>query len=422
MKLGAAIAVIVGLTGAPALAAQVTPPAVSSWEGFYVGADVGSGMGVIKTTEPFQSDFLGSRGGAWGLLAGYNHMLAPRWLLGVEADATWSDIDHTEVYNDGIGDLATLTLADKDAYSARGRFGYLLAPNTLLYGTGGWSWSHLDYSLNSTAGPETAKLALSGPEVGFGVETMLGKGWSARLEYLEAFYKNGGFNSTFFGMTFDLRPAVGVGRLALIYRFGAGDVAPWNSPPPAPPPSWNGPYIAGTVAAGTGTAKIDSSLAPGNSINGIGASGVLPTLLAGYNWRIAPRWVAGADVGAAPGISSTDFHLDWTEATHGRLGYLLTPATLLYGSAGWFGTGFHTTGLVGDRAMIPSQRANALEIGAGVETAFDAHWAARFEYQYGFAQAIHDVTLNLVGGSITASAYPRIQTAQVGLVYMFDGH
>jgi outer membrane immunogenic protein len=431
MTLKGSLAIIFGLIAAPAFAADMavkaTPPAVTpaaapSWEGFYVGAAVGLGIGVTKTTEPFQSDYMSSRGGVVGLLAGYNHMLAPRWLVGVEVDANLSDLNHTETENDGFGDVVTLQLTEKAAYSARGRFGYLLAPDMLLYGTAGWSWSRLDYSLGATGGAsETANLALGGPEVGFGVETMLGAGWIARLEYLESFYNNVSFNSAVLvGSTADVRPAIGVGRLALIYRFGAGDAAAWTAPSPAPAPSWNGPYVAGTVAAATGTATIVSWELPGNSISGVGASGVVPTILAGYNWRIAPRWVIGADIGTAPGISATEFRVDWTEAAHGRVGYLLTPATLLYGSVGWFGTGFRTTAL-SDRVTVPSQRLDALEVGAGVDTALDDHWAVRFEYQYGFAQTIHDVTLAVATGPIVVDARPQLQSAQAGVVYMFGG-
>jgi outer membrane immunogenic protein len=122
-------------------------------------------------------------------------MLAPRWLLGIEADASWSDIDHTEHF-DSFGQTVNAGITEKHAYSVRGRFGYLLTPNTLLYATGGWSWSQFGLSLTSTnfdgtPGPGEGKtLNLSGPEVGFGVETQLGGGWNARLEYLEAFYDN----------------------------------------------------------------------------------------------------------------------------------------------------------------------------------------------------------------------------------------
>lgn len=329
MKARVGIAILAGLICAPASAADMpvkAPPAtiaptMPSWEGFYLGASGGYGIGITDFNQPFQGNFVGTHGFTGGLLGGYNHMLAPRWLLGAEADASWGSIAHKEKFDDGFGDVAEIKIAERQASSVRGRFGYLLEPNTLLYITGGWSWARFSYSFASTLdGSETSNATLNGPEVGFGAETMLGAGWSARLEYLEAFYNYGHFASPILGTainllggsvsfaTIDQKPAVGVGRFALIYRFGAGDAAAGTAP--SPTPSWNGPTIAATVAAVSATAKVDSWAAPDNVINGIGASAVLPTVLLGYNWRIAPRWVFGVDVGAAPGISTTEIHLD----------------------------------------------------------------------------------------------------------------
>jgi outer membrane immunogenic protein len=441
MRIGLSTALITALGCTPVFGAPpatVARAASPSWEGFYVGGDIGYGIGISKLTQPFEGDIFASHGFIGGLLAGYNYMPAQQWLIGIETDANWSNIEHTETFNDGFGDFVNIKLTEKQAYSVRGRFGYLLEPNTLLYITSGWSWAQFSYSLTSNAGLTAgANPWLGGPVVGFGVETKLGAGWSARLEYLETFYgvgNLGNFNvSSSVNANFDLtptplelRPAVGVGRLALVYRFGDGrDGNATISMSPSPTPSWNGPTIAATVAAVSGTAKVDSSEAPGNSINGFGASAILPTALLGYNWRIAPRWVFGVDGGAAPGVSTTDVHVGWTEAAHARLGYLLTPATMLYGSVGWFGTGFHTTELIQNKVSVPQQRTNALEVGAGIETALDSHWAVRFEYQYGFIQAIHDVTVNVTGtvsppsAQVPVALHPEVQSVQAGIVYNF---
>ena len=70
-------------------------------------------------------------------LAGYNYMITPRALLGIEGDFTWSDVTYSALAADGSGNVFNLSLKQKDAYSVRARFGYLLAPETLLYGTAG---------------------------------------------------------------------------------------------------------------------------------------------------------------------------------------------------------------------------------------------------------------------------------------------
>jgi opacity protein-like surface antigen len=70
--------------------------------------------------------------------------------------------------------------------------------------------------------------------------------------------------------------------------------------------------------------------------------------------------------------------------------------------------------------------ADALEIGAGVETALDEHWGVRFEYQYGFIQTINNVVdLQLINPNrvtvpTTVALHPQVQSAQVGLVYRFN--
>jgi outer membrane immunogenic protein len=434
----AATTLIVGHAGAADMPVKAPPPTqtlVPSWEGFYLGGDIGYSMGVSRISSPevnnsgnsFQNaDFFGNRGFTGGVLAGYNHMLAPRWLIGLEGDATWSYVTHDECFCDPFDSLS-LQLKQSEAYSARGRVGYLVTPTTLLYATGGWSWSKFSYFAGATENGVSSssisdKFWVNGPVVGAGIETMLGAGWNARIEYLEQIYRTGGFNVEGV-LPVEVRPTMGTGRFALIYRFGAGDVAAPSQPTPTP--SWSGFTIAGTVAAITGNVKLDSPQEPGSSVNGVGASAVLPTVLLGYNWRVAPRWVFGIDGGAAPGISTADLKVDWTEAAHARLGYLLTPATMLYGSVGWFASGLRTTSLLSNEVIIPAQRANALEIGAGIESALTDHLAWRFEYQYGFMQTIHNISVTATNntGSETGliNAHPQIQSAQLGLVYTFDG-
>ena len=415
----AVLSLAIGSGRADAASAAPTAP---SWEGFYLGGDIGYGSGVSATTQPQSTNFVGSQGFTGGLLGGYNHMLAARWLVGIEADASWSDVNHIDNLDDGFGDIAEAKFAQKQTYSVRARAGYLLTPGTLLYGTGGWAASLFTLSFNAPNAPfsESDTHWLGGAQIGAGIETMLTRNWTARLEYLQTFYANGTFNnSLLLGGPVDLRPSVGVGRLALIYRFGSGEAAPWDTQPAKP--AWNGVYTGGVLGTGVGNAKVSFSQAPGTTVNGIGATGAAPGFLIGYNWRVAPRWVVSLEDDVAPGISTAEFQVDWTDAVRGRLGYLLTPATLLYGSAGWLTTGIRTTSLLMGTVTIPSQRVNAMGVGGGVETALTDHWAIRFEYNYLVSTAANNFVLDL--GTITGpvSARATMQSGLLGVVYMFSG-
>lgn len=419
---GAVLAVILPALGAHEARAAAPLSAVPSWEGFYIGADAGYGFGVIGTTQPVHTDFLGAHGFSGGGLAGYNHMIAPRWLVGIEGDASWSNVAHNDQISDNFGDFVSLAVGQDQAYSLRARFGYLLAPETLIYGTAGGAWSHFVYSVSDLnfGYADTDLRWYGGGEVGFGVETRLAPGWNARLEYLVALYGRGTLNSAYLGPV-ELEPNVAVGRIALIYQFGTQAGTAWETRQPKP--AWSGFYAVGTLGVGVANAKIGfpQSLGVNITADGVGIPGVIPSAMLGYNWRIAPRWVIGVEGEVAPGISTADFRLDWTEVARGRVGYLLTPATLLYGTAGWVGSGIATTAIIDNTVSIPSQRVSALEVGGGVETALDEHWAVRFDYQYAAAQTINNIAVASAGYTGLVSAQTEIQAARIGVVYMFGG-
>src|SRR6188472_2401194 len=84
--------------------APVPPPApVYSWTGFYVGGDVGAlwtRANAVMDPLPnvvFFGTFpntgsLNHTGFVGGLHAGYNWQVAPSWVVGVEADWSWTNV------------------------------------------------------------------------------------------------------------------------------------------------------------------------------------------------------------------------------------------------------------------------------------------------------------------------------------------
>lgn len=435
---GVALSVLfAGLASAADMPVKAVPKAavpVPAWEGFYVGGHVGYGFGVSQFNRDqtggapngFSTDFFSNHGIAGGALAGYNHLLTSRVLIGLEGDASWSDITfRTDVPDAFIPNGATTKFDTKMSYAARARLGFLLTPETLLFASGGWVRSKYEYLLDvpNLAISESGSRWVDGWQVGAGMETSLYGNWGARLEYLHSFYKADTIVTQAAGAV-QTKESVGVGRVALIYRFGqpagsqAGSQAgSWASPGPAP--SWTGFYGGAAVGPGVGSAKVDSVDTAGLSFNGVGVAGVIPAGLFGYNLRVAERVVAGVESEVAPGISTTEFKLEPIVAVRGRLGYLVTPATLAYVSAGWVSTGIKTQTIANNLLTIPSQRVNGFQVGGGIESAITEHWLARFAYQYSAARALDDIQAPTNGAVATFQAYPRWHYGEVALVYLF---
>ncbi len=427
-----AAAAVAGLMVEGAFAADMpvkAPPVPAAqgydWSGAYVGAHAGYAFGVDQTSAPMATDFVGSHGFTGGLLGGYNFVAQSRWLFGVEGDVTWTDNAHTDTVSDPVfGQSATLKLAQGPAWSLRGRFGYLVTPETLLYGTAGWAWSSYTFSVQ-TVGigglAESSSLQFSGPQVGLGIETRLDAHFSARIEYLVTLYNTGTFNDALFllGGNPVVRPSVQVGRAALVYNFGSGAPVAATAPPPAP--GWNGLYVGGELGVGVANSKISFLNTFPNTLDGVGIPAVGPTGLIGYDLRVAPRVVFGAEAEAAPGFATSSFKLGWTTAVRAKLGYLVTPSTMVYGTVGWCGSGIQTSALTSAAITVPAQRVNALEVGGGIETAITANWLARFEYHYAAAATLNDITLQLGNGNVVnANASPQFHNMHLGVSYLFD--
>jgi outer membrane immunogenic protein len=180
-------------------AAYVPPPA-SNWTGFYLGGNIGSGIGRDRSaliaaggTETFNLTPDGFNG---GIQAGYNWQAA-NWVFGLEADIQGSS------QRDNRGCVAScnpLTLfAAYDATlpwfgTARGRVGYSVG-STLFYATGGYAYGNIKTKVAYNFGTGVSNVEFSntkgGWTVGGGIETpftflvgVLGHNWTSKTEYL----------------------------------------------------------------------------------------------------------------------------------------------------------------------------------------------------------------------------------------------
>jgi len=190
---------------APRIYTKAPPPVVAplfNWSGFYIGGHLGAGWSDQSATsvDPVSDPAAGSlRSGArllGGGQVGYNWQFAPNWVLGVEGDITWTDLRATAFDTNRAGGVVLaggVNFANKVDWLAtiRGRLGFAVTPQFLLYGTGGAAWGEVNYNTVDihAAGPAFPATfnfngTRSGWVAGVGGEWAFTPNWIARVEYL----------------------------------------------------------------------------------------------------------------------------------------------------------------------------------------------------------------------------------------------
>jgi outer membrane immunogenic protein len=195
-----ATAVAITLTSTAVRAADLAakaymppPPPVPTpnWTGFYLG--VNGGFGGDRNKYPFSvggisgSSSLNSSGFFGGGQIGYNYQFAPAWVAGVEADIDDADIQGMASTSLPGASGSVGTRLDWFG-TVRGRVGYLVTPNALLYGTGGFAYGHTTSSASASglglvAGTSVGK-DMNGWTAGAGLEYELTRWLSFKTEYL----------------------------------------------------------------------------------------------------------------------------------------------------------------------------------------------------------------------------------------------
>jgi opacity protein-like surface antigen len=205
-----------GATGAGAADLGVQPvykalpaaaPLSYDWRGFYVGAHVGgvntkidSSTLDIATGIPTGSNSTSPNGILAGGQVGYNFMVTPNWLLGIEADVSGASVRSR--LTEQIAGTTVNDAHNNDVFgTARARIGYA-SGNWLFYATGGYAWTRetatrtqLTGAIN-LAGPgtvETASATLGGWAAGGGIEWGITPNVSIKAEYLHYDFQHARF-------------------------------------------------------------------------------------------------------------------------------------------------------------------------------------------------------------------------------------
>jgi outer membrane immunogenic protein len=228
-------------------------------------------------------------------------------------------------------------------------------------------------------------------------------------------------------------------------------VRPVYSPPPPPAPvsSWTGFYLGGnggfggdkfqfpfTVAGAIPALGVTAATSGTASLN---SSGFFGGGQAGFNWQAAPTWVLGvesdfdaADIEGKANTSATLFSgsvgttLDWFGTVRGRVGFLVTPSALLYGTGGWaYG---HTTssanaagiGLAAAAGSVGHDK-NGWTAGAGLEYAFNPWLSFKTEYLYLDLGTDALVSGAVAGVPFSVSEKTTAHTVRIGVNVKFGG-
>jgi outer membrane immunogenic protein len=310
-----------------------------------------------------------------------------------------------------------------------------------LYATGGAAFVHIEDTFGGVVAgtgspavaPVTGSTTRTGWTAGGGIETKLGRAWTAKTEYLYIDVGSSNFASNVFGgpfgTTFDhsfhviktgLNYKIGEPFLEGLPFFGTSTQLPSNH-------RWGGFYAG--VNAGGGISNIrtigGAATQPAGSEQDVNGTGFAGGGHVGYNLMVWSNYFAGleGDIGYL-GIrgSEADWFdtsrtfsdkTNWYGTARVRAGTSTGPA-LLYVTAGGAWVNLTDTLTNGTLVATSSRTAGGWTFGGGMEVALDARWSARIESLY--MDVGHRV---LVAGPANSDFKDRFTVVRAGVSYAF---
>ena len=208
----------------------VAAPVATAWDGAYAGGSLGYVFGTddevgirvfeggeITGTDNELGD-LGISGLTGGLQAGYRWQRG-NWVYGPELSVEFGSVDESRTISPfGVDLTAENELNHLVALVAK--VGYLVSPETLVYGTLGGARGDYDYSLSDGTETLTEGYSVSGLVAGMGVERMVSERVSIFGEYQ---YRDFGNELVVFGDTDE-----GLGTQASLSQSSIKIGANWN--------------------------------------------------------------------------------------------------------------------------------------------------------------------------------------------------
>jgi outer membrane immunogenic protein len=422
----------------PAWAADKSPVAapapIVNWTGFYVGGDVGSDFASTRFKQPMSGLSDTSVGSidhktALSVYGGFNYQVLPWAVLGVEGEKTWLNAGYRE-----LGPSLDFLQQSTYVASVAGRAGFLLRPDTMIYGKLGPAW--IDVRGFQGFGDTFAR-SLAGMQAAFGIETLVTPNVALRAEgsYTRAdqvLSLNQGFDR--------YRPTFLLFRVGAEYKFDAP--GGWGAQSAAlgeaaaattPAPTWTGFEVGGFASLNgnhmTYYDTLGGALGPFSNLV-LGGGGFV-----GANYDYKGRLVVGVEASGnfdkanfftaagSGGLLGTFYNfaaIDNVFAVTARGGWLASPNTLLYvkGGPAWIrmSTNYDYWNNIAPNAT-GSRTFSGYQLGVGVETFVTSNVSVRLEGLY--TRVDGNVVLN---GTITPGEFtlqPSIMAATTGVALHF---
>jgi outer membrane immunogenic protein len=452
--IGLAAALAVAGTAQSALAEPPSPAGVN-WTGFYLGGDVGALFTDAHFTRPgsgLEEISIGTIDGrpTWGVFAGFNYQVAPWAVVGLEGNFTWL----SEAFYRELGFQTDFLQVANNVGALTPRAGILLRPDTLIYAKAGPAW----VNVAGVQGFGTAfQQTLLGIQGGVGIEALVTPNISVRGEISYTYADQVSLNSA----TDLYRPALLMLQLGASYKFDApagwGDPATAQAMPPVPylsafffapapapilsndarapvpvdpAPRWTGIDFGGFVSANGNQMKYLDTLAGGSA----GAMGPYTDFTVGGGYFVGANyqiWRVVIGIEGSANFENANFNtaagsggvvnyyhfanIDRVLAFTGRIGWLMTPDTLLYAKGGpatlRMTPDSHYWNAVAPNA-VGGTAFTGYEAGFGVETYLLPNLSLRLEGLY-----IHSDSTIVLNGVVPNefTLQPSILSATAGL-------
>jgi opacity protein-like surface antigen len=314
--------------------------------------------------------------------------------------------------------------------------------------------------------------------VGVGFELGLTPKWSAKAEYD---YMDFGSQTLIMSDTtrVNIKQDFNQVKIGLNYHFDKEDLAVASAMPVKAPPiapfNWTGAYVGAAIAYRESFGAWQTSgisdgfgdiVPPDTTTNNSSffSANMQGRLSSGYNWQVSPKWVVGleGDVGngdsrmtmagipgtfgngfaSTPGleaesVDSSSVKMGWDGTIRARLGMLVAPNLLFYGTGGaafqqvsvsancaggtsgnsW--CGFNTGNTTPENQTFSSVRPG-WTLGGGVEGVISGNWLGKVEVRYADFGRYNNTFFAGTGDDIVMSVHMQTYTALAGVSYKFE--